>query len=98
MKGRIKRGASISHDHSYMRWPSCFPSGCTRSGIYEAADPDMLFDVRWIARNDGSGYWDCTAEGFGYQILPGAYGNGSIFVFDKENVEIAEHEQNNKKL
>jgi hypothetical protein len=88
MKGRIKRGAFISQDRHFIHWPSCFPLGCTKTGIYEAADPDMLFDVRWLARNDGSGFWECRAEGFGYLNPPGAYGSGAIAVFDKDNVEL----------
>jgi hypothetical protein len=86
MQGRIKIGAMIGHDRSYGKWPACFPSGCSQTGKYEADDPNMIFDVEW----KGS-YWNCKADGFGMLRCNGEvgeYGNGSIFVFDRDGVEL----------
>lgn len=78
MHGRIKVGALISQDFASGHWPA------TRSG--DDVDPDMRFDVEWTGT-----YWICKAPGYGYmrsQGEQGEYGNGSIFVHDKDGVEL----------
>ena len=88
MKGRIKRGAGIFQDHHFGKWPACLPPGCSTTGKYEADDPDMVFDVEWNGH-----HWDCKADGFGYLRSrgdDGEYGNGSIFVADRDGVELVE--------
>lgn len=81
MKAKIKIGASISQDFGYGKWPQCKPvKGQT-------VDPDTVFDAKW---NASGKYWDCRADGFGAMEsngIKGTYGNGSIFVFEKNGVE-----------
>jgi len=89
MKGKIKRGAAISHDFRVWYWPECASSAEEYEGEeykYEAKNPDMVFDVEWTGR-----YWECKADLYGSDV-PGRYGNGSIFVFGKDNVEIVDRE------
>lgn len=73
MLGRIKVGALISQDHGVGRWPA------QRSG--KPIDQDKVFEMEW----KGS-YWNCTANGYGFYASRGEYGNGSIFVHDKDGV------------
>jgi hypothetical protein len=83
MKGRINIGAGVSHDFSYGKWPFC-KAPKSHGGGYEAQDPDMIFDVEWR----GS-YWDCRCDGYGRTAKGlGDYGNGSIFVREKEGVTL----------
>lgn len=71
--GKIKIGAIVSQDHGIGRWPA------TRSG--DNVNPEMIFEVEWR----GS-FWDCRADGYGFHAPRGQYGNGSIFVHDKDGV------------
>jgi hypothetical protein len=76
MKARIKVGALISQDFASGHWPA------TRSG--DDVDPDMKFSVEWKGT-----YWDCKAPGYGYMRSRGEqgdYGNGSIFVHEKDGI------------
>lgn len=76
MLGRIKVGAFITQDFGGRRWPA------TKSGA--DVDPDMEFDCEW----KGS-FWDCRADGYGMlrsRGEAGEYGNGSIFVHEREGV------------
>ena len=81
MKVRIKRGALVAQDFMVWNWPD------TRAGT--AADPDMEFEAEW----NGT-FWDCRAWGYGKMTngVPGAYGNGSIFAFRKDGVEVLQDE------
>jgi hypothetical protein len=73
MRGRIKVGVLITQDHATGRWPA------TRSGA--DIDKDMEFECEW----NGS-FWECIADGYGMFGDAREYGNGSIFVHDKEGV------------
>ena len=78
MRGRIKIGALISQDHAVGKWPA------TRTG--DEVDPDMEFDVEWNGK-----FWDCRADGIGRRSWlgeSGGYGCGSIFVHDKNGIEV----------
>ena len=87
--GRIKNGASISQDMGFGKWPACKPP----RSEYENEDwkevtkyPDALFYMTWTGR-----CWDCRRDGYGAMKskgIEGEYGNGSIFVHDKEGIEI----------
>lgn len=72
MRGKIKIGAIVSQERSVGRWPA------TVDG--DPIDPEMLFDMTWTGM-----FWDCVADGYGIHE-PGKYGNGSIFVHDKDGV------------
>jgi len=76
IKVRIKAGASVMQDHAFRRWPD-LPGG--------DHDPDTVFDGEWRPRTGSSGYWYCTAPGYG-ELGTGRYGNGSIFVSDHDGV------------
>lgn len=71
---RIRVGATVSQDFGVGRWPA------TKSG--EDVDPDMEFEAEWTGK-----YWDCRADGFGLKE-GGGYGNGSIFAFGMDAVEV----------
>lgn len=73
MLGKIKVGALISQDRGIGRWPA------QRSG--EPIDQDMVFEIEWRGT-----FWDCRADGYGFFSPRGDYGNGSIFVHDKDGV------------
>lgn len=76
MLGRIKVGARITQDFGFGKWPA------TRSGA--DVDPDMEFDCAWKGT-----FWDCRADGYGMlrsRGEVGEYGNGSIFVHEREGV------------
>jgi len=82
MKGKIKRDASVGHDFGFFKWPDC---------RNQVDDPDMIFNITWHERSDGSGWWDCKADGFGFFKEDGGdYGNGSIFANGKDSVELVE--------
>jgi len=86
MQGRIKRGTGIFHDHYFAKWPNCCPPRIEYDGEeyqHEAKDPDMVFEVEWTGR-----YWDCKADGYGMHGESGEYGNGSIFVNNRDGVEL----------
>ena len=90
MKGRIKHGAPITQDHRFCRWPTCYPPMKEYEGeeyLHLAKDPDMVFEVEW---HEHGGFWECEADGYGTLMGKGAYGNGSILVTGKDNVEIVE--------
>ena len=72
MRVRIKPGAFIGQDFGYFNWPDC----------KSPAKVDYEFDATW---NEKDKFWDCIRPGFGE--IKGDYGNGSIFVFDKDGVE-----------
>ncbi len=78
-KARIKVGAAIGQDHSFMRWPACFAPG---GGV--SVDPDMEFDAE-----DKGTHFDLRAPGFGILNVPGQYGNGSIYVRSINDLELA---------
>lgn len=75
-KFRIKAGAKISRDFFYTRWPDLHVG----HGKYEKTDENLIFDCVY----NKNGFWDCSAPGFGKK---GDYGAGSIFVFDKNDIE-----------
>ena len=82
MKGIIKVGTGIMQDFHFGKWPNCFPPKRHNNKVNE----DMIFDVEWKGN-----YWDCRADGYGClssQGDIGDYGDGSIFVHDKDGVEI----------
>ena len=89
MKGKIKIGAGIFQDHHFGKWPNCCPPAKEYKGEvyeYQARNPDMLFEVEWTG-----GHWDCRADGYGHLSSngdTGEYGNGSIFVKDRDGVDI----------
>lgn len=90
MKAKIKVGSHISQDFGSFYWPECKPPRTEYVGEdyeYEAKDPDMIFDVEWSGR-----WWDCCAEGYGYPSSEtnNHYGNGSIFAFGEDSIEIIE--------
>jgi hypothetical protein len=78
MLGRIKVGALISQDHGVGRWPS------QKNG--EPIDPDKVFEMKWL----GS-FWECRADGYGFHAPRGDYGNGSIFVHEKDGIVLEAH-------
>ena len=81
---RINVGALVSQDHGVGIWPA------TRGG--EEVDSDMAFDAEWNGH-----WWDCRADGFGRRTWlgePGGYGNGSIFVHNREGVTVLEDTPN----
>ena len=73
MLGRIKEGAIISQDFSVDKWPA------QASG--EPIDKNKVFEIEWH-----DSFWTCKADGYGLQEPKGRYGNGSIFVHDKNGV------------
>jgi len=93
MQGRIKRGAEVFHDRHFGTWPSCCPPLSEYDGQeyrHEARDTDMVFDVEWSGRS-----WACKANGYGMlrsRGEDGEYGNGSIFVLDRDGVELLDAE------
>jgi len=70
---KIRCGAHIGQDFGHFNWPDCKPP----KG--EQAKADYKFDAEWT----GS-WWNCVRPGYGGK---NDYGNGSIFVFDKNGVE-----------
>lgn len=80
IKGRIKPGSSLMHDHSFHRWPDCSDG---------TVDANLIFECTLNIRGaDGEGtFWDCRRPGFG--ILGGDYGNGSLLVSGLSSVEPA---------
>jgi hypothetical protein len=79
---RINIGALVGQDFGTGKWPA------TAAG--EDVDPDMEFDAEWTGE-----WWDCRADGFGrrsWRGEAGAYGNGSIFVFDINGVTFADQD------
>lgn len=77
-KVRIKPGTTVAQDHMVGKWPT------TRSG--DNIDTNMEFDAEWNGI-----YWDCRADGYGRKSWDGelgGYGNGSIFAFGKDGVEV----------
>lgn len=90
MQGRIKRGVTVWQDFGAGKWPQCKPPNSEYEGEeyqYLAKNPEMLFDVTWVGGD--SGYWDCRADGYGYHRRDGGeYGCGSIFVNDRDGVEL----------
>ena len=94
LKGRIKIGAKIHQDRHFLTWPDCLPSRKNPT-----VDPDMVFYVTWVSSGNG-GYWDCVAPGYGQLGTgdTGDYGNGSIFVHDKEGVELVDSSEEVKPL
>ena len=80
MKGKIKVGVAISQDHAIGKWPA----RCAKDDV----DSDMIFDIEWKGN-----FWECRADGVGRRSWlgeEGGYGNGSIFVHEKEGIEIIE--------
>ena len=77
---RIKSGSLVSQDHGIGRWPA------TRAG--DPIDPGMEFDAEW-----NFNHWECRADGYGrrsWKGEEGGYGNGSIFVHDRDGVEFCD--------
>lgn len=46
-------------------------------------DSNLVFDAEWV--NSNNPHWNCIRSGFG---ASGEYGNGSIFVYEKDGVII----------
>ena len=91
-KGRIRRGAKVSHGNSYGYWPLCEPPGHEYySGSYENVTkfPDAVFDMVWVTGVEQH-YWECTRFGYGLvaECEHNGYGNGAVLVFGRENVEL----------
>lgn len=83
---RIKDGAGIMQDHSFLRWPNCCPplsEFIDGENPYRAKDSNMLFCGHWNGQ-----FWDCVADGYGAMKEDGEYGAGSIFVSGFDSVEI----------
>lgn len=77
IRGRIKVGATLMHDHSFHSWPDC------SDGIVDA---NLVFDCTLHLRGDAkNSYWECRRPGFG--IIGGDYGNGSLLVNGLTGVE-----------
>lgn len=76
-QARIKIGATIGQDHAMGRWPWCLAPG----GKDEADDPDMVFEAQYK-----DGVIDLRAHGFGLHGVKDGYGNGSIYVWDIEDL------------
>ncbi len=94
LKGRIKIGTKILQDRHFVTWPDCLPPQKN-----PVVDPEMVFYVTWVSSGNG-GYWDCVAPGYG-QLGTGNtdnYGNGSIYVYDKEGVELVDSSEEVKPL
>ena len=94
LKGRIKVGTKIHQDRHFVTWPDCLPPRKN-----PVVDPEMVFYVTWVSSGNG-GYWDCVAPGYG-QLGTGNtdnYGNGSIYVYDKEGVELVDSSEEVKPL
>lgn len=88
-KVRIKKGSPIFHDFAFGKWPACKPpSDEYDNGAYEYITkfPDAFFDAEWTGK-----YWNCIRDGYGSK---NNYGNGSIFVYEKDGVEILHQETN----
>jgi hypothetical protein len=85
LKGRIKVGTKIHQDRHFLTWPDCLPAKNS-----DLVNPNMVFDLHW-EKTSGGGYWNCTAPGFGV-LENNQYGNGGIFVHDKDGVEIVEEQ------
>lgn len=85
---RIKEGSVISHDRGFGMWPQCKPP--KSEGMIDDITkyPDALFIAKWCKDE----YWDCIREGYGAgtssSVIQGEYGNGSIFVYDRDSVEV----------
>ena len=94
LKGRIKVGTKILQDKRFLTWPDCLPPRKNPD-----VDPEMVFYVIWVSSGNG-GHWDCVAPGYG-QLGTGNtdnYGNGSIYVYDKEGVELVDSSEEIKPL
>lgn len=77
---RIKAGSTVAQDHHVSDWPR------TKAG--DVTDPGMEFDAEW----NGT-FWECRADGYGRRSWKGEvgrYGNGSIFAFGEDSVEVLE--------
>lgn len=78
LKVRIKVGTTVAQDHGIGKWPA------TKAG--DDVDPNMEFDAEWNGK-----FWDCRADGYGrrsWKGETGGYGNGSIFAFGEDGVEV----------
>ena len=76
IKGCIKPGATLMHDHGFFAWPDC------ADGLM---DPTLEFDCTLHHREKPEAcYWECKREGFG--IIGGNYGNGSLLVNGLDSV------------
>ena len=90
VEGRIKEGARIFQDMAFCEWPVCKPprSEFNEDEEYEYRTkyPDRTFLMRWTG-----GYWNCFADGYGFNVNgapKGNYGNGSIIVRNEDDVII----------
>jgi len=83
-RARINAGVLVAQDFGCGRWPA------TKAG--ENVDPEMVFDVEWMGT-----FWECRADGFGRRTWlgeHGGYGNGAIFVFDRNGLTLLDQEPN----
>lgn len=76
---RIKSGAKCSQDHKFYTWPL---SAYGREGKALADIPD---EAVFLAEKRKDGSWDCRTYGAG---MPGSYGNGGIYVWGADPVEL----------
>jgi hypothetical protein len=89
MRVKIKKGAPLIQNNRAGIWPFCCPPDSEYAGEeykYVAKNPDMEFEARWTGQ-----YWRCKANGYGSLKIygdTGEYGNGSIFVYAFDGVEI----------
>lgn len=85
-RGRIKNGTHVWHDFAAFLWPGCKPPmdeyPPDSAYQYKAKDADQVFDVTWDGKS-----WECERHGYGEL---GAYGNGSIAVFNFDGIDIIE--------
>lgn len=80
---RINSGAKCFQDMQFFRWPpSQYEGGVERIGV---ADDRQIFTARKVTDTSRGHYWDCRCAGAGER---GAYGNGSIFAFGADCVEM----------
>lgn len=78
---RIKKGAQCWQDHNGYKWP---PSDYGEEGRKLARVPDDQIFIGTKKVGDKV-KWDCKAPGAG---MKGDYGNGGIFVFGDDPVEL----------
>ncbi len=83
LRGRIKAGTLVSQDRAFGRWP--FTHRDDNNKI------DLVFDIL-----DKTTYYECIADGYGRRNWlgeEGQYGNGSIYVRDKNGIDFIEDQK-----
>jgi hypothetical protein len=83
LRGRIKAGALVSQDRAFGCWP--FTHRDDNNKV------DLVFDIV-----DKITYYECIADGYGRRSWlgeQGQYGNGSIYVRDKNGIDFIENQK-----